>query len=458
MSTIYHNFSLQLSVLCLTSVPFRQRQLENISKSPLEVNNAVLLNHVYKHHKMLLVYDGANDLSFLHKVLPRSTARVHVLITSRCDDCSALHQVSHVFSLGCLEDEDAVSALSKWSGRQPSSSQETAAITKLSIEPPIEKLPIALAHAGTYVRKARLSYDEYYKLLKTEKVRLEALALDLNKLLHYFNASCLHEELLLARLSQPADLKLLTDMEIDGLNMRERDKGVVKIMRNFLSSSHVHLTWQMDIDLVEKENPKALSFLEYASFLSSSDIPENLVRPLVFSDSAKYEYSLCVSALSSHNLVEFHEPGTSEGYSLNIHPLVQSTVLERVQQKPSEAERKLTDLCRHLLAQLFDHDKNGVLISTNCVSSLPISHFYSLARHVLLTRVETERCLHLIWSACCFSWVWQSPQIARSLIEKFYAFASQLHSQSDEIRRIYLIEGITAIFYIDVNIFLFVLF
>ena len=71
-----------------------------------------------------------------------------------------------------------------------------------------------------------------------------------------------------------------------------------------MSSSYAHLTRQVDIELVARDNPKAFSLLEYASFLSSRDIPEKLVCSLVFSECAKYEYSLCVSTLSSHHLVE----------------------------------------------------------------------------------------------------------------------------------------------------------
>ena len=395
---------------------------------------------------MLLIYDGADDLSFLPKVLPRSSSRVHVLITTRCADCSTLQQVSHVISLGCLEDEDAVSALTKWSGRQPSNVQEKAAITKLAIEPPIEKLPIALAHAGTYVRRTRLSYDEYYKLLKSEKVKLEALALDLNKLLHYFNASCLYEQLLQACLTQPADLKRLTDVNIDELKMSKRDKDVVTNIRNFLFSSHVHLTWQMDIDLVERENPKALLLLEYASFLSSRDIPERLVRPLVFSDAAKYEYSLCVSALSSHNLVEWHE--TAEGYTLNIHPLVQSTVIERIKKKPNETKRKLSNLCKHLQSQLSADEIDELTFTADQPSQL-VSHLGSLAMNVVLARVETVLCLNLVTRACYSSMYWQPAQTSRYLIETFYVFASQLQCQSNEMRCFYLSAGITSVSHVE---------
>ena len=65
-----------------------------------------------------------------------------MLITIRSDDCFVLQKVSRVIVLGSLADADAVLALTTWSGRQPSNSQESGAAKKLSVESPIEKLPI----------------------------------------------------------------------------------------------------------------------------------------------------------------------------------------------------------------------------------------------------------------------------------------------------------------------------
>ena len=440
---------MQLTVLSLSSpsVSRSQSRFDELKSNPLQDNNSVLLNHISKLPKMLLVYDGADDLSFLSKILPRSTARVHVLITTRCDDCSVLQiSLNHVISLGCLEAEDAVAAVAMWSGRQPSNSQERAAATKLSVEAPIEKLPIALAHTGTYMRKAHLSYEEYYKLLKRNEVELEALALDLDKLLHYFNAGCLRELLLQARVTQPVDLERLRDTDVDGLNISKSDKNVVKTMRNFMSSSHTHLTWQMDIELVARENPKALSLLEYASFLSSRDIPEKLVRPLMFGECANYEYSLCVSTLSSHNLVEWHE--TAEGYTLNIHPLVQSTVMERVKQQPDEMERKLTDVCNNMLSYI---SRNGMVINF-LPSDVPLqlaSHSSSLAKHVLLADVEVPTCLQFVRHTCATFMLYQSPDTSCYLCEKWYHKVMQLDCFPHEVKREWFIEGITSSSLVD---------
>ena len=444
---------MQLTVLSLSSpsVSRSQSRFDELKSNPLEDKNAVLLNHISKLPKMLLVYDGADDLSFLPKILPRSTAHVHILITTRCDDCSVLQKsINHVISLGCLEAEDAVAAVAMWSGRQPSNSQETAAATKLSVEAPIEKLAIALAHAGTYMRKAHLSYEEYYKLLKRNEVELEALALDLDKLLHYFRASRLREVLMEADVTQPPDLKRLSDRNIDELDISEREKNVVKNVRNFMmSSSHAHLTWQMDIELVARENPKALSLLEYASFLSSRDIPEKLVRPLVFGECANYEYSLCVSSLSSHNLVEWHE--TAEGYTLNIHPLVQSTVMERVKQQPDEMECKLTDVCNNMLFHIPYRE-----MDLNCLPSdvrLQLtSHSYSLAKHVLLADVEIPTCLHLVRWTCATFMPFQPPDTSYYLCEKWYHKLMQLDSLPFEVKRKWLIEGITSSSLVDSDV------
>ena len=443
---------MQLTVLSLSSlsVSRSQSRFDVLKSNQLQENNAVLLNHISKLSKMLLVYDGADDLSFLSKILPRSTARVHVLITTRCDDCSVLQKSIHdVISLGCLEAEDAVAAVAMWSGRQPSNSQETAAATKLSVEPPIEKLPIALAHAGTYMRKAHLSYEEYYKLLKRNEVELKALALDLDKLLHYFRASRLREVLMEADVTQPPDLKRLSDRNIDELDISERDKNVVKTMRNFMSSSHAHLTWQMDIELVARENPKALSLLEYASFLTSRDIPEKLVRPLVFGECANYEYSLCVSTLSSHNLVEWHE--TAEGYTLNIHPLVQSTVMERVKQQPDEMERKITDVCNNMLSHL-PHSTMDLNCLPSDVRLQLASHSYSLAKHVLLADVEIPTCMDLVRCTCATFMLYQPPDTSCDLCEKWYDKVMQLDSFPHKIKREWAIEGITSSSLVDSDV------
>ncbi|XP_062504100.1 uncharacterized protein LOC134180933 [Corticium candelabrum] len=403
-NSVIHN----LTVLSLSSpsVSRSQSRFDELKSNPLQDNNAVLLNHIFKLSKMLLVYDGADDLSFLPKILPRSTARVHVLITTRCGDRSVLQKSlnhAHVISLGCLEVEDAVAAVAMWSGHQPSNSQETAAATKLSVEPPIEKLAIALAHAGTYMRKAHLSYEEYYKLLKRDEVELEALALDLDKLLHYFRASRLHEVLMEADVTQPSDLKRLSDKNIDELDISERDKNVVK---------------DMDIELVARDNPKALSLLEYASFLSSRDIPEKLVRPLVF--------------------VEWHD--TAKGYTLNIHPLVQSTVMERVKQQPDEFERKLTDVCNNMLSHLPQSEMDLDCLPSDIRLQLA-SHSYSLTKHVLLADVEVRTCLDLVRCTCVIFMQYQSPDTSCYLCEKWFHKVMQLHSLPLEVKCKWLIEA-----------------
>ena len=392
---------------------------------------------------MLLVYDGADDLSLLPKILPRSSANVHVVITTRSDDCfNKLQKVSRVIALDFLEDADAVLALTTWSGRQPSNDQESVAAKRLSVEPPIEKLPIALAHAGTYVRNANLSYKEYYKQLQDERLKVEALALDLDKLLNYFKASSLRDVLVNSGLTQPAHLKELSDADVDQLNMKKYGKVLVKSMRDFLkSSSQADLTWQMDIKKVARDSPKALSLLEYASFLSSRDIPEKLVRPLVFGECANYEYSLCVSTLSSHNLVEWHE--TSEGYTLNIHPLVQSTVIARIKEQPDEMERKGTKLCNYLLSQLPEQGKEFTYLEADDQFQPIFSHFYSLAKNVLLAGVEALPCLVLAKRACAVASFFSEMEIFCLLSEKLYDIVEQRQFESQDVKRMWLIEGIT---------------
>ncbi|XP_062504578.1 uncharacterized protein LOC134181335 isoform X3 [Corticium candelabrum] len=400
--------------------------------------NEMLLSHVEKHFKMLLVYDGADNLSFLHKFLPRPPTRVHVLVTTRCGDCSVLQDVNRVIHLGGLKDEDAAAALATWRD-QPLNSEEVVAATKLSISPPIQNLPIALAHAGRFAQKAHLSYKEYYELLKTEKVKLEAYALDLNKLLHYFRASHLRQELLEINVNQPADIN---DIEIEWLDLSEDDTDVVQNIRQCMSLSkeqQVYLTWQTDIDLVEREHPEALSLLEYASFLSSRDIPEKLIHSLVCSESANDAYSLCVSALSSHCLTEQHE--TAEGCNINIHPLVQSAVRERIKQRPDEIERKLTDLCNSLLSILPESSSNmlDVQASEQYHSLLP--HLSSLAKNVLMFGVRALTCLLVVKRSCTILISYQQIEKACYLSAQLYDVLGHMHFESDIVKHTWLIQA-----------------
>ena len=342
--------------------------------------------------KMLLVYDGADDLSFLPEILPRSTALVSVLFTTRCDDCFVLVQSERF-----VEVEDAAAM---WSSRQPPNSQETAATTELSVERPIE------------MRKANLRFEEFYQLLKTNEVELEALALalDLDNLWHYFRVS-LHDVLMEANVTQLADLKWLSDRNIDELNISECDKDV-RNMRNFMMSFiHAHLTFHVDIELVARDNPKASSLIEY---------------------------SLCVSTLSSHNLVEWHE--IAEGYTLNIYPLGRSTMMEHFKQQLDEMERKITDVCDNMLSHIPDSTTDSICLLTDVRLHLA-SRQYSLAKHALLAGVEPSTWLELAMNTCDTSLQFQPPDLCRDLCET-YPKVTPLLSFSCVFLRFLRIKGI----------------
>ena len=72
---------------------------------------------ILKTIKVLLLYDGANDLDLLKKILPRDTTQVHVLVTTQMiGDHPILARTNKITSLGRLEPDAGVEVLQAWSG------------------------------------------------------------------------------------------------------------------------------------------------------------------------------------------------------------------------------------------------------------------------------------------------------------------------------------------------------
>lgn len=402
------SLSLQLTVLSLTS-----------AGRGLRDDNTVLLSSIYTKSSVLLVYDGADNLPVLTKVFPRQSAHVHVLVTTRCGDLTVLQKVDYIVSLGRLEGHDAMSALNSWSGREPMSNQEIEmeAAARLLSESPIEGLPLAIVHAATFVRKATLSYQDYYQLLRTRVEELKALALDMDKLLHYFKAGHLRDPLLLSGVTEPVDLQRLSEEDINDVVTGSRDIGLITRAQHFMSStSHTHLTWQLDIESIAGTDPKALSLLEYASFMASKNIPVKVLRPLVFGDSAEYQFSLAVTSLSTYCLVECLE-GTG-GYTVSIHPLVQSTVLERMQFSPDEKKQKLARLC-HSLMNLIPSNDFGFRDYSNDSHFLDlIPHLYSVAEKAVSFCAEIEQCDGLVHDTYMIAYAYEHVDVMFQLCEQ----------------------------------------
>ena len=336
---------------------------------------------------MLLLYDGADNLDFLQNYLPKSTARVHVIVTTRTSGNHVLlARANKITSLGRLKVDSAVKALQAWRGRANEElvGEEALFAARLVSEGPVEGLPLAIAHAGTFMEKTCVSCLEYYRLLKTKQEKLEALVLDMTKLLHYFQISNLSEALSRHRVHHPRDLSKCTDEELNSIAVEAKDRHLLYMARHFVTNTDpVHLTWQLDIETVKETDNDAMELLLFASLLACRNIPERLLRPLVFSDVSAYHFPKSLSTLKSHTIVDISV--SNEGYCIDLHPLIQSTVLERLQSQPEELCHKLTRLSHRLLSLLPSGDAD----IKQCFRS---DQFLSLVPHLYVTAEKVPQC------------------------------------------------------------------
>ena len=382
-------------------------------------DNDILLEQIYSKNKVLLLYDGANDLNLLEKILPRDTARVHVLVTTRMSgDHPILARADKITSLGRLGTDAGVEALQAWRGcaGQNLNRKEMMFAKRVVSESPIEGLPLAITHVATLMRKARFNCEQYYQLFKAQQAQLEDLALKMDRLLHYFRISNLSEPLMRRGMSEPKDLSKLSDEDVQSLAVEQNERHLLRLARHFvMTTKHVHLTWQLDIETVKETDSNAMQILLYASLMACRNIPERVLQPLVFGDGWAYQYCLSVSTLASHSLVDVSE--NNEGSSLCMHALVQSTMVERVLQQPEELHYRLNRVSHRLLYLLPQLDDIRYHLRDDQFISL-IPHVYAVAEKAVWIHSD-ETCIDLVEVACCIALVSQHVDVATYLCCEF---------------------------------------
>ena len=396
----------------------RRLSLQCSEAGSLKEDNQAFLQHVYREGKVLLLYDGADNLDFLQNYLPSTSAPVHVLVTTRTSgNHVVLAKASKVTSLGRLRTDSAIKALQAWRGlaNKELAGEEAVFAARLVSEGPVEGLPLAIAHAGTYMKKTGVSCLQYHHLLKTRQEKLKAVILDMEKLLHYFQISNLSEALSRHRVCSPSDLSKCSVKEVDSIAVDPKDRHLLHMARHFVKNTDpVHLTWQLDIETVKETDSGAMEVLLFASLVSCRNIPERLLCPLVFANVSAHCYPECLCTLKSHAIVDVSV--SNEGYSIDLHPLVQSTVFERILSQPEELCPRLTKLCQCLLSLLprSDDDIQRCMRSDSFLSLLP--HLYATAEKVVWSPLS-EATASLLDVACRVALQFQHVDVAMYLCD-----------------------------------------
>ena len=396
-------------------------------------DNQTFLQHVYGKRKVLLLYDGADNLDFLQSYLPRTTAPLHVLLTTRTSgNHPLLSRADKVTSLGRLKTESAVKAVQAWRGKadEELDGEEAKYAARLVSEGPVEGLPLPIAHAGTYMEKTEVSYFQYYHLLKTRQEKLVALILDIEKLLHYFEISSLSEALSKKGIYHPRDLSKCSVEELQLIAVDPKDRYLLHTARKFvMDTDPIHLTWQLDIEKVKETDNDAMELLLFMSFLASKNISERLLRPLVFPNAFLHHFSNSLSTLQSHTLIDVS--ASNEGCNIDLHPLVQSAVFERLLSQPEELSRRLTKLCQCLLSLLpfTDRGIKQCLRDNNFLSLIP--HLYATAEKVGRTPLSEESG-SLLLLACRVALILQHVDVAVDLCHeqlKLFSVSGNFHQR-----------------------------
>ncbi|XP_065837311.1 uncharacterized protein [Oscarella lobularis] len=388
--------------------------VDSLSKSRIVMDFS---NYLRRNPRCLLLFDNADVLELLKDVLPNSAIACHVIITSRRNQTETedffRHQRVNVITLSSLREEGAVDALACWSGKSLKSldDDEQVFCRKLAVDPPVEGLPLAVAHAGTFVKKNKLSFQKYWHRLQ-EKL-LQASALDMTSFLRYFHLTHLEEELKRQGIVRLIDIK---NLRLDEIRLDDMDRRLVeKAVEAWKKKQHVFLTWEMDLDDVKAESESGYMILQCCSVMSSRGIPHVVVVNAAFGSSDKDDRLVeGLSALSERSLVEEMPSNDPSGVSYSMHHLIQASMIQRL------AEDKI--LFREILSKVAS-ELERLLPSWSCIDerlnnrdvlSLT-SHVYSVARKMLEVGMSSETFPGLIDYGCELSLKYQHYATAKVL-------------------------------------------
>ena len=298
----------------------------------------VFFNYLARRPRSLLFLDNADDFEFLKSCLPGHSVACHVVITTRRTQTHDIFHQRNVdrLTLNVLQKEKAIAALYRLSGKR-SYSQTTSDYNerkyaeKVAVEPPVEGLPLALSHAGSFIEQHRITFRQYWTKLEAEAKRLEAAALNLDSFLRYFHLSHLKAGLDRCGIHSVRNFVKLNPTTV-GLNAFDQ-KSVLRAQTAYEERQRVFLTWEMDLDDVrDDETPDGYLFLKCCSVMSSQGIPLDVVADAAFPETVAsgkdYRVSRALKALNERSLVQqMSEPDNEASVLFVVHHLIQVSIL-----------------------------------------------------------------------------------------------------------------------------------
>lgn len=276
-------------------------ELPEIQQADGDVLVAAVLRHLASLEDGLLIYDNVEDPEQLRRYLP-NPRRGHVVVTSRLQNLR-----THGFpllQLPVLALTDAVNFLHQRTGRKEvDGSAEQVAAQKLAEE--LGFLPLALEQAAAYIDVLGASFDDY-----------------------------------------------LTTYRRDGLALLD-EHGAID------HPDSVAVTWAMNIEQAERENPHAIHLFRILAFLAPDDVPEEIFEHAkALGPELAEELSSGPLALAKvlEPLRRFSLIGRDEATrSLSVHRLVQSMTRASIR---DEVQREILEQAVKLLGRAFPDSGN----------------------------------------------------------------------------------------------------
>ena len=144
-----------------------ERDVSNLVSSTSDALR-IFLRYISNRLRCLLLFDNADDFGFVIDILPGPQAACHIIITTRKAQTHDIFYQRNVnlLLLSVLEKRKAVVALLSWAGKSKDTWQtldynEKKYAEKVAAEPPVNRLPLALSHAGTFIEQHRITFLKY---------------------------------------------------------------------------------------------------------------------------------------------------------------------------------------------------------------------------------------------------------------------------------------------------------
>ncbi|MGO4350124.1 FxSxx-COOH system tetratricopeptide repeat protein [Paenibacillus sp. MCAF9] len=263
-----------------------------------------------KREKWLLIFDNANDINDIEKYFP-NPQEGHILITSRKQDWPHEPIVLSEFNRS-----ESIKFLMQRTNCTDSQQEPFAA--KLAFE--LGYLPLALEHAGAYIKKKHKTFKEYHELYDMKKMNLLAL------------------------------------------------EGIPNSYH-----STILTTWTISIESIKQESNIATEWLNMFAYLGADQIPYAWFYD-INNDNSKdiLEKDQAIEVLSKYSLVNFNV----EERHASLHRLVQEVIRNQMGDK----EEEVLKLSVHVVAKDLSFDQYNYSSWGECKKLL--SHAINVMQHI----------------------------------------------------------------------------